>query len=925
MASEPLTVDPVAIDWDSKGRLWVVEMSDYPLGMDGQGKPGGRVRVLSDTDGDGDYDASRIFADGLNFPNGILTWRDGVLVTAAPQILFLRDTDHDGDMDEREVLFDGFNEGNQQLRLNGLRWGLDGWVYCANGGHHAGHGVGTKVNSLRNGAIYEVGSRDFRFDPDTGLLELESGPSQFGRNRDAWGQWFGTQNANPLWHYVIADRYMNRNPYVATSQPIQHVVGPNSPEVFPASPLEKRFHSFEQSGRFTSACGSLLYGDRVLFGDESRQHSFVCEPFHNLVQHNVLEEDGCSFVSSRVDAEGPYDFFASEDRWCRPVMARTGPDGGLWIADMYRYMIEHPDWLPPEGKAELLPHYRFGDDKGRIYRVLPTNYQAKVEWNWDVLDTSELVKRLDTKNDWLRDKIHQTLIWRRDLEAAEGLRALIRSSHHPEVRVQAMAVLNGLGQLKVDDLVKMLRDPHPRVRQCAIRFAEGRSEAKILAALIGMTEEPDPKAALQLILCLGGIDEESAGRSLVRLAARFPRDRFIEIAIINAMGKHSKTFAQALVDPSAEIPMNYQIPLIRFVLATGQEDLLLNLLNRMLTQEESIDGRLSQMLSAMHGLGLPWENLLSDPRSEWQKLGQRLQLRMEKAHAQLIDDREKWERRLESGRLLSHSSRYREEVMVYLAELMSPQLPTDQQREILDVLGQSGANCVPKCLMQFWATLSPEMREATLDIWMSRMPWTEDLLGRIERNELSLSAIDLIRRTALTQSPNENIAGRARVVFEQATKTSRSEVVESFAKSMQMEGDPKRGFEVFKRACANCHRSGDIGHEVGPNLATVVQHPPEKILKNILDPNVDIQPGFLAYTCVLDDDEVLTGVLAGETASSLAIKQANGVVRNVARNEIKQLKSAGVSFMPEGLEANITHQQMADLIRYLRQPDSVDN
>ncbi len=142
-------------------------MSDYPLGMDGQGKPGGRVRVLSDTDGDGDYDASRIFADGLNFPNGILTWRDGVLVTAAPQILFLRDTDHDGDMDEREVFFDGFNEGNQQLRLNGLRWGLDGWVYCANGGHHAGHGVGTKVNSLRNGAVYEVGSRDFRFDPDT--------------------------------------------------------------------------------------------------------------------------------------------------------------------------------------------------------------------------------------------------------------------------------------------------------------------------------------------------------------------------------------------------------------------------------------------------------------------------------------------------------------------------------------------------------------------------------------------------------------------------------------------------------------------------------------------------------------------------------------------------------------------------------------
>ncbi len=162
------------------------------------------------------------------------------------------------------------------------------------------------------------------------------------------------------------------------------------------------------------------------------------------------------------------------------------------------------------------------------------------------------------------------------------------------------------------------------------------------------------------------------------------------------MGLHSKMFAEALVDPSSEIPVHYQIPLIRLVLATGQDELLLSLLNRMLAQEGSIDGRLSQMLSAMHGLGQPWENLLNDQRSEWQKLGHRLQLRMEKAHAQLIDDREEWERRLESGRLLSQSSRHREEAMVYLAELMSPQLPTDRQREILDVLGQSGANCVPK-------------------------------------------------------------------------------------------------------------------------------------------------------------------------------------------------------------------------------------
>ncbi|RYD27801.1 MAG: hypothetical protein EOP86_24015, partial [Verrucomicrobiaceae bacterium] len=208
VASEPLLADPVAIDWDLAGRLWVVEMADYPLGMDGKGSPGGRVRMLEDTDGDGRYDKSTLFAEGLNFPTGLLTWRDGVIVTAAPDILFLRDTDGDGRADSKDVLISGLLEGNQQLRANGLRWGLDNWVYCAAGGHHGEYGTGTKFRSRRSGTEVTVGSRDFRFRPDTGELEPQSGPSQFGRNRDDWGHWFGTQNSRPLWHYVLEDQYL---------------------------------------------------------------------------------------------------------------------------------------------------------------------------------------------------------------------------------------------------------------------------------------------------------------------------------------------------------------------------------------------------------------------------------------------------------------------------------------------------------------------------------------------------------------------------------------------------------------------------------------------------------------------------------------------------------------------------------------------
>src|SRR5439155_11371700 len=160
------------------GKLWVVEMADYPTGMDGKMKPGGRIRFLEDTDGDGRYDKSTLFMDGVNFPNGIITWRKGVIITAAPDIFYAEDTDGDGRADKREVLFTGFKEGNLQLRVNGLRWGLDNWLYCANGWS------GGVVKPLKTGAKTDLGRRDLRIKPDEGMLELQSGQSEFGRNRD---------------------------------------------------------------------------------------------------------------------------------------------------------------------------------------------------------------------------------------------------------------------------------------------------------------------------------------------------------------------------------------------------------------------------------------------------------------------------------------------------------------------------------------------------------------------------------------------------------------------------------------------------------------------------------------------------------------------------------------------------------------------
>ncbi|MBL8853606.1 MAG: c-type cytochrome [Planctomycetaceae bacterium] len=920
VAAEPEVLDPVAFDWDEHGRLWVVEMADYPSGMDGAGKAGGRIRRLEDRDGDGRFETSQLFAEGLNFPNGILTWDQGVLVTAAPEILYLADTNEDGHADVREVWFSGFNEGNQQLRVNGLRWGLDGWVYCANGGHHAGHGTEIQVLSVRTGERLAVGSRDFRFHPTTREMQVESGPSQFGRNRDAWGHWFGTQNANPLWHYVIPERYLQRNPYVPAPSPIRHVAGSGSPPVFPASPPEKRYHSYDQSGRFTSACGGMIYNDPWLFGPGTDAHGFTCEPFHNLVQHHVLSDVGPSYMSRRSPGEEQLDFFASEDRWCRPVMARTGPDGALWIADMYRYMIEHPDWLTPEGRAELLPHYRLGEHHGRIYRVVREDAPPRPWPRLAGLSPGELVQALDSPNDWQRDKVQQLLGQSDRAVAIPTLRRLIEKASHPEARVQALCLLHSWETVPEAILVSALRDPHPRVRENAVRVAEAFSNSTMVHEVIRLARDPDAKVRFQVALSCGQWSEAMAGEALALIAQQDYRDPLVVAACMSSAVPHQEVFARQILSGDRQALAAFREPLLRHSLSSKNSQAIAWMLQDSLRGSFAEQCRqLSDFLGAVQRLNLSLSQLSQEvPSSQLDKWIAEAEGVVQVARDRIEAVDATMEDQLPAAILLTRFVEERQRAVKVLGQSLTPQVDSQLQAEVVRHLAASAAENVPEIFGAAWDGLSPALRSQVLDAWLSRTDWTRALVTRIVEGEILANSLDLAQRTQLLQHRDAWVVEQARQLYRRELEPKQALV--RYREALELVGDVERGRAVYVTSCASCHRRGELGSDVGPNLATVLGHTPEKLLANILDPNADIQPGYQSFACLLNTGEVLTGVLSNESAHSLTLTPANGTARTILRSEIEQLSGTGVSLMPEGFEQTISPNAMADLLAFLKSP-----
>ncbi|MGI8982307.1 MAG: PVC-type heme-binding CxxCH protein [Pirellulaceae bacterium] len=931
VASEPLVVDPVAFDWGPDGRLWVVEMRDYPNGInwnkegDPVGKPGGRVKVLTDTDGNGTYDDAKIFLDEVPFPTGVKVWRKGILLTAAPDILYAEDTDGDDKADIRKILYHGFGEGNQQHRVNGLRWGLDNWLHVGNGDS------GGQIKSELTGEQVNVGGRDLRIRPDEGKLETTSGNTQFGRERNDWGDWFGNNNSNPIFHYVLDDHYLRRNPHSAPPAVTRHIqAAPGVAPVFPKSRTLARFNDLHTANRFTSACSTTIYRDHLL-GPDFAGNFFVCEPVHNLVHREPITADGVSFRAERASDEKESEFLASSDNWFRPSMVRTGPDGTIWISDMYRFVIEHPKWIPPETQKKL--DLRAGGDKGRIYRVHPADAKPrKVRW-LDKMKTEELVGQLESPNGIIRDLAHQLILWNADKKAVEPLQQLVQQSLIPQARLHALCTLDGLGELKEETLLTALGDEQAAIRRHAIRLSEpllGRS-AKISDAVLKHAQESDPTIRLQMAYSLGEWNEPTAAQALAKIALANQNEPYITAAALSSINKTNAEEVLAIVlggNKGQSPPERLVEKLLSIATAMEDED------------EKVIERAVKKIVTPTDGKFAPWQySALASVKDVLDRKRVRLDKTLDTEsmnnmrrmfdHAQVFvymhtgqsilkpPPGESLSDGLTMFRLLGRGFDTEGDLKT-LPMLLKPQIPAEVQTAAIQALVRMRMVEAAKALLSDWESHTPAVRVQVLDSLLAQETWTMVLLDAIEKGTVPASQIDARRRQQLLLNASAKVRTRAEKALAGAVDANRAKLIEQYKPALTAVGDKEKGKAVFAKRCANCHRLENVGHLVGSDLTAMASRALDVYLIAILDPNRAVEDRYLDYTALTSDGKTTSGILISETGNSITLAQPEGKQVQILRSELEQLKSTGKSLMPEGVEKDITVEEMGHLLTYLR-------
>lgn len=916
VAAEPEVFDPVAICFAADESLYVVEMRDYPYGPKPGEPPLSKIKRLVDKDGDGRYETATMFADQLLFPTGLLPYRDGFVVTLAGQIIFLADRDGDGRAEFKEVWFSGFAQENSQLRANHPTYGPDGFIYVANG-LRGGKIVAERPQWKKFDEPLVITGFDFRFHPDTGEFGTVTGHGQFGLTFDDLGRRFVCSNRNPCQHVVLEDAYLKLNPKFGAKAVMHDVCAAG--EKSRLYPLSRTFTtSAQHTNQFTAACGVIIYRGDGLPNDYYNS-AFTCDPTANLVHHEFLVPDGPTFAG-KVREVGK-EFLASTDTWFRPVNLAHGPDGSLYVVDMYRAVIEHPDWMPPELKSR--GDVRWGDDRGRIWRVRSRESRVKRREP----DKKDLVGQLGILNVWQRDVSRRALIENPDVTKQDALLALLKHGASLE-KVEALAVLHAWRVLKTYDLPLTTfeqLDHSSDVRIIADRYAELIADfnelPEIAFGLKRNIKHATPAEQFQLVLTSMHLLKNDAISMLVQLQQQSELDAWTRSALILASrGENYQLMTAALDDPrlgnNKPMPAGF-LPYIEELAAASAEvpDCL---------SPRKIAAIPADRTAAPSPSALQWAYL----RGRGAKRG-RGDITASATDGECADLLKSWimaavraasdpqtavDTRLAALQTLRFGA---PDVVVPALLTASSDSDATIATAALDTLAVFDGGDFAPALLERFPRSAPALRRGILDVLLSSAQRVPVLLTALEAGEIKPGELDPTRQARLVNHRDAGIKQRAAKLFANAS-ADRDAVIKQYEPALGKNVDPKRGRAVFEKQCVTCHRVDNLGVNVGPDISDTYNKTPAVLLLSILDPNRAVDNNSFGYTVTTTDGKTLTGLLAAENSSSITLRQPEGKNETILRSNIEELRSTGLSLMPVGFEKNITPEQMADLIAFLK-------
>jgi putative membrane-bound dehydrogenase-like protein len=920
VAAEPDIVNPVAMTFDERGRIWITESLEYPRHAPGPGRD--RVKVLESTKGDGKYDKITVFADGLNIPSGIAVGHGGVWVANAPDILFYKEGADGKAAGKPEVVATGFGRHDTHELPNSLTWGPDGWLYGLNGVFNP------SVVQSNNGTKYSFTCALFRIHPKTREFQLfcEGTSNPWGVAWDNEGSAFVSACViDHLWHLTETGYYHRQG-------------GAYPPFTWKLGSIVKHKH------QRAAYCG-IHFFDSDAYPPEYREKLYMGNIHGGCINSDELTRDGSTYF-----AKPRPDFLTANDKWFMPVVQKTGPDGCLYILDWYdRYHCYQDANRDPAG---------IDRERGRLYRVVYKDHQSPGKLDLAKESDDDLIKRLHSPNVWMRDVAQRLLAERLNPHVRGKLANLVVNEDEPrKARMHALWSIIGGSVVNPDLYVRLLDHKDPGFRAWAVRALgnTGTVDPEVRNKIVSLAMDQSPDVQLQVAIALTklrGMETNRVFRALLLVLDNCGDDKLIPAIVWQNL--HPRlTDGMAAFLPAAR-KMDWK---------TGNVGRLMpRVVDRALALKD-MDGELAAGLLVTAALtdksGAAFAECLSVMAEKIQNgelTGARLEALRDGALSKLVrehaapkaphafeasllltalNDQAGLEamRRVFAGSEHNEATRRRalealtaasdtaclDAVATSLADAKANSLGFRGQ--VLAALGRLNEPRVAVIVLERYAKMEPELQPRAIELLTQRITWGKPLLEKIAKKEIPSTALNVNQVKKLLAFKDAELSKQVTAVWgslrEERNPEREKVVTEMRTFLRKTPGDPLKGVQVFKNLCAQCHKMHGEGQDVGPDITSNGRADFEQLLSNVFDPSLVIGAAYQATTVLTKKAQVITGIVVEDNAQRVVLKTQGGKLETIARGDIDEMAVSKVSLMPENIEKQLKPQEIADLFAFL--------